>query len=162
RFVWDLTHDGADTIPGAKVDSGNPGTSIPVAPGKYVIRITIGKQTQGQTVEVATDPRQWSALVDRIRADDRTAEAERLKRSPVRGNGNSFAPFGTNGANEGEVQKMLDHSADELKLGPIKQEEFALKVRDHIQQLTDTVVRLRAVQKQIGVRKDLFKDDKAA
>jgi len=143
RFVWDLTHDGADTIPGAKVDSGNPGQSIPVAPGKYVIRITVGKVTQGQTVEVKDDPRHGSVLVDRGRADDRKAEVERLTRS-LRGS------------------EVLDHSVDELKLGPIKQEEFALKVRDHIQQLTDTVVRLRAVQKQVGVRKELFKEDKAA
>jgi hypothetical protein len=42
------------------------------------------------------------------------------------------------------------------------QESLALKVRDHVQKLTDTVFQLRAVQKQIGMRKDLFKDVDAA
>jgi photosystem II stability/assembly factor-like uncharacterized protein len=108
KFVWDFTHDGADTIPGAKVDAGNPGMDIPAAPGKYTVKLTVGKQTQTTAVEVKADPR----------LDPKTVT--------------------------------------------VVQETFALKVRDHIQQLTDTVLRLRAVQKQIGVRKDLFKDDKAA
>lgn len=108
KFVWDITHDGADTIPGAKVDAGNPGVNIPAAPGKYTIKLTVGKDSQSQAVEVKPDPRLDPATVT------------------------------------------------------VAQEAFALKLRDHIQQLTDTVLRLRAVQKQIGVRKELFKDNKAA
>lgn len=157
RFVWDLTHDGADTIPGAKVDAGNPGMSIPVAPGKYVIRITVGKQAQGQTVEVKADSRIADARIDGLR----TRSMERVaKMNP------DFDPRKLNelmfGRSLGgaELDRLLA-SLPELDNGTA-QEAFALKVRDHIQQLTDTVVRLRAVQKQIGVRKDLFKDDKAA
>src|SRR5581483_11599610 len=32
RFVWDLTHDGAEVIPNARVDSGNPAAGVPVSP----------------------------------------------------------------------------------------------------------------------------------
>ena len=57
RFVWDLTHDGADPIPGGAVDSGNPGQGIPVSPGKYTVKLHVGKQTFTQTIEVKADPR---------------------------------------------------------------------------------------------------------
>jgi photosystem II stability/assembly factor-like uncharacterized protein len=108
KFVWDFTHDGADTIPGAKVDAGNPGMNIPAAPGKYTIKLTVGKESLTTMVEVKPDGR----------IDPKTTTFE--------------------------------------------QEQLSLKVRDHIQQLTDTVLRLRAVQKQIGMRKELFKDNDAA
>ena len=109
KFVWDLTHDGADTIPGAKVDAGNPGMNIPVSPGKYSVKLTIGKDSQTTTVEVLPDVR--------------------LKRKP--------------------------------EANPV-QEALALKVRDDIDTLTDAVLRLRAIQKQIKLRKELFKDNKIA
>ena len=109
KFVWDFTHDGADTIPGAKVDAGNPGTGIPVSPGKYTIKLTLGKDSQTATVEVLPDAR--------------------IKLKPDAGQ---------------------------------QQEVLALKIRDDIATLTDTVLRLRAIQKQIELRKDLFKDNDAA
>lgn len=136
KFVWDFTHDGADTIPGAKVDAGNPGMSIPAAPGKYTIKLSVGKQTQTTTAEVKPDGRLSSG-------------------------GGLTLVLQAEGAGDGKNGVVL--KAASLQAGSADaQETFALKVRDHIQQLTDTVVRLRAVQKQIGVRKDLFKDDKAA
>jgi len=57
RFVWDLTHDGAEVIPGAQVDAGNPALSIPVPPGVYTIKLSFGKETLTTTVEVKADPR---------------------------------------------------------------------------------------------------------
>ena len=109
KFVWDFTHDGADTIPGAKVDSGNPGTGIPVSPGKYTVKLALGKDVQTTTVEVLPDAR--------------------IKLKP-------------------EVLKQ--------------QETLALNVSDDIAILTDTVLRLRAILKQIKLRKDLFQDNDAA
>lgn len=109
KFVWDLTHDGADTIPGAKVDAGNPGQGIPAAPGKYTIQLTLGKDSQSTTVEVKPDVR-------------------------------------------------IKFSADAAR----EQETLALKVRDDIASLTDAVLRLRALNQQIKLRKELFKDNKAA
>lgn len=57
KFVWDFTHDGADTIPGAKVDAGNPGMGIPVTPGKYTAKLTVGKESLTAVLEVLPDPR---------------------------------------------------------------------------------------------------------
>ena len=108
RFVWDFTHDGADTIPGAKVDAGNPGMGIPVLPGKYNVTLTVGKEKFTTTAEVKPDVR--------LEAKNITAE----------------------------------------------QEAFAIKLRDDIQKLTDTVLRLRAMQKQLSLRKGLFADVEAA
>ena len=57
RFVWDLTHDGADPIPGSAADSGSAGQGVPVSPGTYTVKLIVGNQTQTQTVEVKPDPR---------------------------------------------------------------------------------------------------------
>jgi photosystem II stability/assembly factor-like uncharacterized protein len=104
KFVWDFTHDGADTIPGAKVDAGNPGMGIPVSPGQFTAVLTVGGSVQTVPFEVRPDPR----------LDPNYSAAE--------------------------------------------QEAFALAIRDRIQTLTDTVLAIRALQKQIALRKDLFKD----
>jgi hypothetical protein len=104
RFVWNLVHDGADVITGAKVDAGDPGLGVPVSPGKYTVKLTAGGQTRTTTVEVVPDPR--------------TAP------NPA--------------------------AAD--------QEQLALKIRDNITTLSRTVARIRAIQKQIGLRKELLKE----
>lgn len=57
RFIWDYTHDGAEVIPNAKVDSGNAGRTIPATPGNYTVRLTIGKETATAKFEVKPDPR---------------------------------------------------------------------------------------------------------
>jgi hypothetical protein len=108
RFVWDLTHDGAKPIPGAKVDSGNPAAGVPVAPGKYTLKLTVGTRAQTQTVEVMPDPR----------------------------------PTPT-----------PDLAA---------QEQLALQVRDDITKLSAAVARIRALKKQLDLRKDLLKDNAGA
>ncbi|MCU0704131.1 MAG: hypothetical protein MUF18_09170 [Fimbriiglobus sp.] len=137
KFVWDFTHDGADTIPGAKVDAGNPGMSIPAAPGKYTVKLTVGKQSETKLVEVKPDGRQSAS-------------------------GGMTLVLQAEGAGDGKGGVVLKGANLSLNSSGTEQEAFGLKVRDHIQQLTDTVTRLRAIQKQIGVRKELFKDDKAA
>ncbi len=148
KFVWDFTHDGADTIPGAKVDAGNPGMSIPAAPGKYTVKLTVGKLTQSAAVEVKADTRGHSAQAEKALLADLTGQL---------GNRSGQIRFPEAGLN-GFEKKLSESSSSDAAA----QETFALQLRDHIQQLTDTVLRLRAVQKQIGVRKELFKDDKAA
>ena len=104
RFVWDLTHDGAEIIPGAQVDSGVPSMGIPVAVGKYTVKLTVGTQVQEQIVEVNPDPR--------ITASDL-----------------------------------------------LSQETLALKARDNITKLSQTVAKIRSLQKQLSLRKDLLKDN---
>lgn len=150
KFVWDFTHDGADTIPGAKVDSGNPGQTIPVAPGKYTVKLSVGKVLQTATVEVYPDARLGPAF---------PSQSE-LRSQFEKG-------FGMKGPDADRMLSMLTSQVERVRQisaghGSEQQEALALKVRDHIQQLTETVLRLRAIQKQIGVRKELFKDNDAA
>ena len=117
RFVWDLTHDGADVIPGAVVDSGNPGRPVPVAPGTYTVKLTVGKQSLGQKVEVTPDPR-------------------------------AGKPKSADGASNGDTAEPE----------PSGQERLALRLRADLTKLAQTVLRIRALQKQITLRKELLKD----
>jgi photosystem II stability/assembly factor-like uncharacterized protein len=58
RVVWDLHHEGAKTIPGAKIDNGNPRVGPLVNPGKYTVRLKVdGKEFPAAPVEVLPDPR---------------------------------------------------------------------------------------------------------
>ncbi len=108
KFVWDYTHDGAKAIPGAQVDAGFPGMGIPVTPGTYTAKLTIGKQSFTTPVIVKPDPR-------------------------------------------------ID-----LKAISKEQESFALGIRDQITSLTEAVLRIRSLQKQIALRKELFKENAKA
>ena len=40
-----------------RVDSGSAAARVPVAPGRYTVKLTAGSQTLTQTVEVKPDPR---------------------------------------------------------------------------------------------------------
>jgi photosystem II stability/assembly factor-like uncharacterized protein len=58
RVVWDLHYQGARTIKGAKVDSGEPREGPLVTPGVYTIKLTVdGQALPEKKVEVRLDPR---------------------------------------------------------------------------------------------------------
>jgi photosystem II stability/assembly factor-like uncharacterized protein len=176
RFVWDLTHDGAATIPGGAVDSGSAGQHVPVAPGTYAVRLTAGTQKLTQTVKVSADPR-WLAV----------AERGALPAAP----GHTWVEIPPKAAGFAELRRLLSEmpplkfkiteppAGDELRLqltGPrgvaiaelwlaslkqgdlLAQEAFTLRVRDDISRLSDAVGRIRAVKKQIALRKELLKE----
>jgi photosystem II stability/assembly factor-like uncharacterized protein len=153
RFVWDLTHDGATVIQGAPVDSGGAGARIPVAPGTYTVRLKIGPQTLDQKVEVKPDPRAETVL--RAQFDARIL-------ATIRGGGYSGPdPNGLTNMIAAARKKAFEDAAKrgETPLGGLMdQEKLALRVRDDISKLSDTVNRLRAVKKQITLRKELLKD----
>ena len=141
RFVWDLTYDGADTIPGAQVDAGDPGQGIPVPPGKYTVKLTVGGQTKTATVEVRPDPRATAE------AAPKDAGAADEPRAAVTGGG-------------AEAALRLGQGDKEEPAGPaaVTGPQLALKVRDDLSTLSRTVARIRAIQKQIDLRKELLKD----
>jgi photosystem II stability/assembly factor-like uncharacterized protein len=58
RVVWDLRAEGGKPIKGAKIDAGDPEAAPLVLPGKHVVKLTAGGQSQTATVEVKLDPRQ--------------------------------------------------------------------------------------------------------
>ena len=57
RVVWDLRHEGAEIIKGARLDAGKPRVGPLVVPGTYALRLTVGGKTLRSTVEVKPDPR---------------------------------------------------------------------------------------------------------
>jgi hypothetical protein len=56
-YVWDLKHEGARLIKGAKLDAGQPQEGYPVRPGTYTLRLNVEGQVLTRTVEVKPDPR---------------------------------------------------------------------------------------------------------
>jgi hypothetical protein len=151
RFIWDLTHDGAETIPGAQSDAGNPGMSIPVSPGTYTVRLTVGDQSRERTVEVRFDPR----YIENLRA---TVPIPRLVHTEPRPETRNPTPDQTRKA---ELAFLLAQSAAVARAPQqaAAQEQLALRVRDDITKLSRTVLRIRALQKQIALRKELLKDN---
>jgi photosystem II stability/assembly factor-like uncharacterized protein len=58
RVVWDLRLEGADTIRGARVDSGEPRVGPLANPGVYTVELTADGKTCTGTLEVKLDPRE--------------------------------------------------------------------------------------------------------
>jgi hypothetical protein len=57
RGVWDLRHEGAQTIKNAKIDLGDPKDGPFVLPGTYTLKLTVDGRTSTTTVKVEADPR---------------------------------------------------------------------------------------------------------
>jgi photosystem II stability/assembly factor-like uncharacterized protein len=57
RAVWDLRWAGADKIPGAKLDNGDPKTGPLVLPGTYTLKLTVDGHSQTGALVVTQDPR---------------------------------------------------------------------------------------------------------
>ncbi len=58
RVVWDLRYEGAELIPGAKLDAGNPKVGPRVNPGTYTVRLTADGKSATTKLEILLDPRQ--------------------------------------------------------------------------------------------------------
>ena len=158
RWVWDLTHDGAEAIAGAPVDLGAADQRVPVAPGKYTVRLTVGKEVMTQPVEVKPDPRSAAAQEERFHAAVQATMPKGYGYSGPDPNGivnmiaaardKAYAEFAARGVDAGTGVK--------------DQEKLALRVRDDISKLSDTVNRIRAIKKQLALRKDLLKENDGA
>jgi photosystem II stability/assembly factor-like uncharacterized protein len=57
RAVWDLRHEGAGKIKGAKVDAGDPEQGPPVLPGVHTARLSVDGRSFSTPFEVRGDPR---------------------------------------------------------------------------------------------------------
>jgi photosystem II stability/assembly factor-like uncharacterized protein len=146
RVVWDLRYRGADAIRGARVDTGNPRQGPLVVPGTYKARLKVGGKALTTTVEVWYDLRTIPrATLARLRKLALGAEAtaqgtpwDKMERLLLR-------------EEAGTPAKAL---AEQLQL--------ALRIRDDITLLSQTVEQLRALRKQISDRSALLKDNKKA
>jgi photosystem II stability/assembly factor-like uncharacterized protein len=164
RFVWDLTHDGATVIPGAPVDMGSPGRRVPVAPGTYTVKLTAAGQTLTQDVEVKPDPRVTAPRdAVTVHVDGSPTTGLALTAIEAEGEKKTLGPAALGlpvPARPGAYQLVPAGSATVVKPADLAaQESLALRVRDHISKLSDTVLRLRAIKKQVDLRKELLKDN---
>jgi hypothetical protein len=57
RATWDLRHEGAEWVPGSRVDTGDPGPGPFVVPGDYTLRLTVDGATFTESLRVEPDPR---------------------------------------------------------------------------------------------------------
>lgn len=174
QFVWDLTHDGAKTIKGAAVDMGGAGARVPVSPGKYTVKVTANGQTQSADVEVKADPRGLVAFNERVLTFYDPPKGESIQ-SLVRSKS-----LWSGHVSETEIsvvkREALGIHRGRYALVPLdgnfsppihdsevpSQEKLSLAVRDDITKLSAVVGRIRAVKKQLDMRKELLKDDDAA
>lgn len=153
RFVWDLTFDGATVIPGAPADSGSAGARVPVAPGTYTVRLTVGNQKLTQKVAVSADPRWLTTMAPVLSAPEAPDKAR-----------TDFLWKEVPADQADEIKRLLAKSkALDFRLGDptpalVDQQSLALRVRDDITKLSDTVLRIRAIKKQIDLRHTLLKD----
>ncbi|MGH7172973.1 MAG: WD40/YVTN/BNR-like repeat-containing protein, partial [Gemmataceae bacterium] len=140
RLVWDLRHEGAEAIRGAKVDSGEPREGPLVNPGVYTLKLTVAGQTRTTKLQVLPDPRTLSPAVWA-----RTA-------AKLAGTDQPLTP-------EAILQRVeWPAQAVDLK----EQIAFALKIRDDITRLARTIEQIRKVKGQLVARNELLKDDARA
>jgi hypothetical protein len=137
-------------IPGAAVDMGGADARVPVAPGAYTVRLSAGNQKQTQTVTVSADPR-W--MSERVRLAPSKPAEKAPEKPPAKGDEPKLV---IDDARAKELVKLWAQGGAVQELAA--QQELALRVRDDITKLSDTVVRLRAIKKQIDLRDDLLKD----
>jgi photosystem II stability/assembly factor-like uncharacterized protein len=57
RFAWNLSYPGAEFIPKARVDSGDPTAGPLVPPGEYTAKLSVEGLSQSQKFTVKPDPR---------------------------------------------------------------------------------------------------------
>ncbi len=62
--TWDLSWDGAELIPGAKLDSGDPRFGPRAIPGNYTVRLTVDGKTETAPLRVLPDPRSRASQED--------------------------------------------------------------------------------------------------
>jgi hypothetical protein len=81
RAVWDLRHEGATKIRGAKIDAGDPGEGPMALPGAYTLRLTVDGRSLATPVEVRLDPR---VTVSRADLEEQQAFALTLREDLTR------------------------------------------------------------------------------
>lgn len=140
RLVWDLRYRGAEVIRGAMVDSGEAKEGPLVNPGVFTLKLSGDGQTQTTKLHVLPDPRTVPAGVW-ARTASKLAESD-----------NPLTP-------EAILRRVESPSqAEELK----EQIEWALKVRNAITELVQTVEQIRRVKEQLVARNELLKDEDRA
>jgi photosystem II stability/assembly factor-like uncharacterized protein len=64
RGLWNLAWEGAELIPNAKLDSGNPAVGPAAVPGTYTLRLTVDGKTATAPFDLQRDPRETASDAD--------------------------------------------------------------------------------------------------
>ena len=148
RFVWDLAHAGAEIIPKARLDAGNPTVGPLVSPGIYTVKMVVDGKVLTVKIEVRLDPRvtepRGSLLPDKgieiIEIKPREPDPK-MKAEP--------APWLTRApANSAVLAEAKD------------QEKLALQLRDNVSKLTSIVMGIRNIRKQLEQHAELLTESK--
>jgi photosystem II stability/assembly factor-like uncharacterized protein len=147
RFVWDLTHTGARYIPKARLDNGNPAVGPLVAPGIYTVKMTADGKTLTGKLEV--------------KLDQRVTEP----RGSLQAGGGSeiieIAPRTTDAKKPEEVPWLKREPGGFALIAEAReQEKLALRLRDDVSRVTDVVVTLRNIRKQLNAHAELLEGPK--
>src|SRR5262249_39741424 len=143
---WNLRHQGAERIEKAKVDAGNPKNGPLVAPGTYTVKVIADGKTYSGKLEVRMDPRVTEPL-----------GPPAGKQSPPK---LTVAPRVADAAEEarlaGSNWVVRRNNLDVVRGEAKEQEQFALRLRDDITRVTETVRDLRAIRKQVSLHQEIL------
>jgi len=150
RFVWDLAHEGAEYIPKARLDWGNPANGPLVSPGSYTVKLTIDDKMLSGKFEVHLDPR-----VTEPRGSLNSVKGLEIIEILPR---------------EADPKKPLD-STPWLSRTPLnaaviaeakEQEKLALQLRDDITKLTRLVGQVRLIRRQLEIQEEVLAKEPSA
>lgn len=146
RFTWDLRHQGAERIEGAKVDAGNPKHGPRVSPGTYTVKVIADGKTFAGKVEVVMDPRVTEPL-------GRSAGKQEPQKIDV-------APRVADPATVARLEKapwiLRRNALDVVRDEAQEREQFALGVRDDVTRLTHLVRDVRTIRKQVRLHQEIL------
>jgi photosystem II stability/assembly factor-like uncharacterized protein len=141
RVVWNLRYKGADVIPNAKIDEGDPEAGPLVNPGTYTLKLTVDGKTETASLTVVLDPRE--RLADSVtRTTSFKLNGQEAPSQP---------PPSTTKSPAVVTRSGLDES---LRL--------ALAVRNDISRLAMMVNQVRTIRRQLEERDELLQDDPRA
>jgi photosystem II stability/assembly factor-like uncharacterized protein len=146
RLTWDLHHQGSELIPKALFDSGGIRQGPRVAPGTYTLKVIVEGKTYSTKVEVKMDPR--------ITEPRGVASGKQVPQRL------DVAPRVASADEEAKLAKgpgvLRRNSLDVVRDEAIEQEQFALRIRDDLTKITQTVMDLRAIHKQLNLQEELL------
>jgi photosystem II stability/assembly factor-like uncharacterized protein len=146
RFVWDLTHQGADIIPKAKIDGGDPTVGPLVSPGTYKVVLKVDGKSLTATIDVEMDPRVLEPVgVPAVKKGIETLEIAPREADPKAKADPESKAWMTR-------RPMLGLIVAEAK----EQEKVALRIRDDISKVSAMVAQVRSIRKQVDLQMELL------
>lgn len=150
QFVWDLAHAGGVHIPNARIDAGNPTVGPLVAPGTYTVKVTVDGRVMSGKLDVLLDPR----VTEPRGANQTNRGFEVIEVKPREADPKSKADAGSWLIRETGNQAVVFEAKE--------QEKLALQLRDNLSKVSQMVIQLRTLRKQLDLHAELLADESRA